>query len=91
MVWQEVIEGSSVWVYEYVANGYPANAFAFLLDERDLAILSPPIGTSEADFAAIAAKGQVTALIAPTLDMIWVKQSGKPVIPMQPPMPPLLH
>ena len=26
MVWQEVLEGSNVWVYEYLANGYKANA-----------------------------------------------------------------
>lgn len=65
MVWKEVIENSNVWVYEYVANGYKANAFAFVLDSNHLAIISPPIGLSEADFAAINAKGQVTALIAP--------------------------
>lgn len=65
MVWQEVIDNSNVWVYEYVANGYKANAFAFLLDEHNLAIISPPVGLTEADFAAIDAKGQVTALIAP--------------------------
>lgn len=65
MVWQELIEDSNVWIYEYVANGYKANAFAFLLDENNLAVISPPIGISQADFAAIDAKGQVTALIAP--------------------------
>jgi acyl CoA:acetate/3-ketoacid CoA transferase alpha subunit len=65
MAWQEVIEGSSVWVYEYVANGYKANAIAILLDKNALVIVSPPIGMSEADFAEIDAKGQVTALIAP--------------------------
>ena len=73
MVWQEVIKDSHVWVYEYVANGYRANALAMLLDchsdrlsQRDeLAIVSPPIGLSDADFAQIDAKGRVTALIAP--------------------------
>lgn len=65
MVWQEVLENSNVWVYEYDANGYKANAFAFALDGNHLAIISPPIGLSEADFAAIDAKGQVVALIAP--------------------------
>jgi hypothetical protein len=66
MVWQEVIEDSQVWVYEYIANGYKANAIAFLLDENNLAIVSPPIGLSEADFSAIDAKGNVTTLIAPS-------------------------
>lgn len=65
MVWQEVIENSNVWVYEYVANGYKANAIALPLDDSALAIVSPPIGLSDSDFAAIEAKGQVTALIAP--------------------------
>lgn len=65
MIWQEVLENSNVWVYEYVANGYKANAFAFVLGGNHLAIISPPIGLSDADFAAIDAKGQVTALIAP--------------------------
>lgn len=65
MVWQEVLQGSNVWIYEYVANGYRANAVALPLDENRLAILSPPIGLSEADFTEIDAKGQVTALIAP--------------------------
>uniref|UniRef100_A0A832M391 MBL fold metallo-hydrolase n=1 Tax=Oscillatoriales cyanobacterium SpSt-402 TaxID=2282168 RepID=A0A832M391_9CYAN len=65
MVWQEVFENSNVWVYEYDANGYKANAFAFALNGNHLAIISPPIGLSEADFAAIDAKGQVIALIAP--------------------------
>ncbi|MBI4779805.1 MAG: hypothetical protein HY785_00630 [Oscillatoriophycideae cyanobacterium NC_groundwater_1537_Pr4_S-0.65um_50_18] len=65
MVWQAVPENSNVWVYEYVANGYKANAFAFVLDSNHLAIVSPPTGLSEADFAAIDAKGEVAALIAP--------------------------
>ncbi len=65
MVWQEVLESSNVWVYEYVANGYKVNAFAFVLNGNHLAIISPPIGLSDADFASIDAKGQVTALIAP--------------------------
>ncbi|HEY9620880.1 MAG TPA: hypothetical protein V6C78_10945 [Crinalium sp.] len=64
-MWQEVLENSNVWVYEYVANGYKANAFAFVLDGNHLAVISPPIELSEADFAAIDAKGQVVALIAP--------------------------
>jgi hypothetical protein len=65
MVWQEVSKDSNVWVYEYVANGYKANAVAFLLDANQIAVISPPIRLSEADFAAIDAKGQVAALIAP--------------------------
>lgn len=65
MVWQEVIESSNVWVYEYGANGYKANAIAIPLDDDALAIISPPTGLSEADFAAIDSKGKVTALIAP--------------------------
>lgn len=65
MVWQEVITGSKVWVYEYVANGYKANAIAIPLNENNLAIVSPPTNVLEADFAAIDAKGEVTALIAP--------------------------
>ncbi|MBW4577956.1 MAG: hypothetical protein KME42_00070 [Tildeniella nuda ZEHNDER 1965/U140] len=65
MIWQEVIEDSNVWVYEYVANGYKANAVAVTLEDGELAIVSPPIGLSEADFTEIDAKGQVTALIAP--------------------------
>jgi hypothetical protein len=64
-MWQEVLEHSNVWVYEYVANGYKANAFAFVLNDNHLAVISPPIGLSDADFAAIDAKGQVVALIAP--------------------------
>lgn len=51
--------------HEYVANGYKANAFAFAFNGNHLAIISPPIGLSDADFAAIDAKGQVAALIAP--------------------------
>lgn len=65
MVWQEVIEGSNVWVYEYVPNGYKANAVALLLDETKLAIVSPPTGLSETDFAEIDAKGKITTLITP--------------------------
>jgi hypothetical protein len=73
MVWQEVLKDSHVWVYEYVANGYRANAFAMLLDNRsdklsqrdELAIVSPPIGLLDADFAQIEAIGRVTTLIAP--------------------------
>lgn len=65
MVWQEVIKGSNVWVYEYVANGYKTNAVAILLNGNDLTIVSPPTGLTAADLAAIEAKGQVTALIAP--------------------------
>lgn len=65
MVWQEVLENSNAWVYEYDANGYKANAFAFVLDGNHLAIISPPLGLSDADFSAIDAKGQVAALIAP--------------------------
>jgi hypothetical protein len=49
MAWQEVLENSNVWVYEYDANGYKANAFAFGLDGNYLAIISPPIGLSDAE------------------------------------------
>lgn len=66
MVWQEVVAGSNVWVYEYIANGYRANAIALPLNENDWAVVSPPIGLPEADFEAIDAKGRVTALIAPS-------------------------
>lgn len=65
MVWQEVFENSHVWVYEYVANGYKANAVAVQLGNGESAIVSPPIGLSEADFTEIEAKGQVTALRPP--------------------------
>lgn len=64
-MWQEVLEHSNVWVYEYVANGYKANAFAFVLGDNHLAVISPPTGLSEVNFAAFDAKGQVVALIAP--------------------------
>ncbi len=43
MVWQEVIEGSNVWVYEYRANGYKANAMAILQGNNALVIVSPPL------------------------------------------------
>ncbi|NJR52986.1 MAG: hypothetical protein HC780_28940 [Leptolyngbyaceae cyanobacterium CSU_1_3] len=43
MVWQEVIENSNVWIYEYVANGYRANAIALPLSNDALAIVSPPL------------------------------------------------
>jgi len=82
MTWQEVIEGANVWVHEYEVNSYKANASAFLLDKNSLAIISPPTGMSEADFAVIEAKGKVTALIDLTLDMISVKLSGKHAILM---------
>jgi hypothetical protein len=36
-----------------------------VLDGNHLAVISPPIGLSEADFAAIDAKGKVVALIVP--------------------------
>lgn len=66
MVWQEVIASSNVWIYEYRANGYQANVIAMPLDGDSLAVISPPAGMSEADFAAINLKGEVTALIAPS-------------------------
>lgn len=65
MVWQEVTPSSNVWVYEYMANGYKANAIAISLDDGEIAIVSPPIGLSEVDFAAIDQQGKVVALIAP--------------------------
>lgn len=66
MVWQEVIQNSNVWIYEYVAKGYKANVIALPLDDNTLAIVSPPVGLSEADFAALDAIGAVTALVAPS-------------------------
>lgn len=70
MAWQEVMPNSDVWVYEYRVNGYRSNAIALPLNERDWArdwaIVSPPVGISEADFAEINALGRVTALIAPS-------------------------
>ncbi|MBE9168610.1 hypothetical protein IQ238_14200 [Pleurocapsales cyanobacterium LEGE 06147] len=66
MVWQELIEGTDVWVHEYGVLGYSqVNAFAVLLDDRTLAVISPPTEMTEADFAAIEEKGRVAALIAP--------------------------
>lgn len=65
MVWQQLIEGNNIWYYEYTANGYKANAIAFPLDDHALAIVSPPVGLLDADFATLDAIGQVTALIAP--------------------------
>lgn len=66
MVWQEVLEGSDTWVYEYsVPNYSQVNAFAVLLEDKTIAIISPPTGMSEADFAVIEAKGRISALIAP--------------------------
>lgn len=66
MVWQEVIADMNVWVHEYSVPGYSqVNAFAVLMDEYNLAIVSPPTQMSETDFAAIDEKGRVTALIAP--------------------------
>jgi hypothetical protein len=62
---REVFPGSHVWLYEYEVNGYLANAIALHLDQGALAIVSPPTGLSEADFATIDAKGQIAALIAP--------------------------
>jgi hypothetical protein len=32
MAWQEVIKDSNVWVYEYIADGYRANAIAMSID-----------------------------------------------------------
>lgn len=66
MVWQEIIADTNVWVHEYSVPGYSqVNAFAVLLDERNLAIISPPTQMSADDFAAIDSKGNVIALIAP--------------------------
>lgn len=73
MDWQEVIKDSNVWVYKYIADGYRANALAMSIDghsdrlhqQDELAIVSPPIGLSDADFVQIEAKGRVTALLAP--------------------------
>jgi glyoxylase-like metal-dependent hydrolase (beta-lactamase superfamily II) len=70
MAWQEVLPGSNAWFHEYDfyqakhSYTYQANALAMLLNDHDLAIVSPPCGASEEDFAAIDAKGRVTALIA---------------------------
>ena len=82
MTWQEVIEGANVWVHEYKVNSYKANAFAFLLDENSLAIITPPTGMSETDFAVIEAKGKLLHSLHPTLDMSSVKLSGKHAILM---------
>jgi hypothetical protein len=66
MAWQEVIADAKVWVHEYSVPGYSqVNAFAVLLSDGNLAIISPPTQMSEADFAAIDDKGDVIALIAP--------------------------
>ncbi|MBE9211511.1 hypothetical protein IQ247_02055 [Plectonema cf. radiosum LEGE 06105] len=66
MTWQEIIADTNVWVHEYSVPGYSqVNAFAVVMDEYNLAIVSPPTQMSEADFAAIDEKGRVTALIAP--------------------------
>jgi hypothetical protein len=66
MAWQEIIADTNVWVHEYSVPGYSqVNAFAVLLDDHNLAIISPPTQMSEVDFAAIDDKGCVTALIAP--------------------------
>ena len=71
MAWQEVLPDSNVWFYEYSYPNYKgdaiykANAIAFPLNDRDLAVVSPPIGPSEADFAALDSLGRVAALIAP--------------------------
>ena len=70
MAWQEVLPGSNAWFHEYDFYQakhnytYQANALALLLNDHDLAIVSPPCGASEEDFAAIDGKGRVTALIA---------------------------
>lgn len=66
MAWQEVIAGSNVWVHEYHVPGYhQVNAVAVLLEDQTIAIISPSTETTEADFAAIEAKGRVMALVAP--------------------------
>jgi hypothetical protein len=39
MAWQEIIADTNVWVHEYSVPGYSqVNAFAVLMDERNLAI-----------------------------------------------------
>jgi hypothetical protein len=66
MAWQEIIANTNVWVHEYSVPGYSqVNAFAVLMGERNLGIISPPTQTSVDDFAAINSKGDVIALIAP--------------------------
>ncbi|KYC44012.1 hypothetical protein WA1_02385 [Scytonema hofmannii PCC 7110] len=66
MVWQELVQGTDVWRSEYSVPGYnQVNAFAVLLDEKTLAVVSPPMRMSEEDFAAIEQKGRVAAIIAP--------------------------
>ncbi|MBF2016652.1 MAG: hypothetical protein IGS23_15915 [Rivularia sp. T60_A2020_040] len=66
MTWQEVIADTRVWVHEYSVPGYSqVNALFVLLDEYNLAVISPPTQMSADDFAAIDNKGCVTALIAP--------------------------
>jgi|SRR6218665_721328 len=65
MAWNEVLEGSGVWVHSYDVSFGPTNAIAIRLDAEELAVLSPPTGMADADFAALAAKGRVSAIIAP--------------------------
>ena len=64
MTWQRILPGCNAWLYEYAFWWYKVNALAVMVDDGCLAIVSPPIGLSEADFSGIDAKGQVTALIA---------------------------
>ena len=71
MPWQEVGEGNSAWFYEYdffqpkYKYHYKANALALLLNERQLAIVSPPSGQSKEDFETIDSRGTVAVLVAP--------------------------
>jgi len=73
MGWREVLPRSAAWVREYdfyqpkYKYTYQANAMALRLDERDIAIVSPPVGATTDDFADIDTKGRVTALIAPNV------------------------
>jgi hypothetical protein len=66
MVWQALIKGTDVWVHEYSVPGYAqVNAFAVLLDEGNLVVISPPTVMSETDRTALEEKGRVSAIVAP--------------------------
>ncbi|WNG17502.1 hypothetical protein [Cystobacter fuscus] len=66
MAWNEVLEGSGVWVHAYEVRHFgPTNAFAVQLHPGELAVVSPPPVLSDADHAALGAHGRVTAIVAP--------------------------
>lgn len=66
MAWNEISKGSGAWVHAYdVPNYGPTNALAVLLGPGEVAVLSPPLVLPEADHAALATLGRVTAIVAP--------------------------